>query len=92
MLAPKLWKSLNSAPLIETTQAGIDAASNYTLNRGRDFKLLMENLKFPTIPVFVQLTFVFQNCKEIPDFARIARNYGFTTKFTGLLNFLAYSK
>ena len=40
----------------------------------------------------MQLTSVVQHYLEIPDFVRMARNYGFTTKFTRLLNFLSYSK
>lgn len=82
LLTPKMWESMPGAHrLIDSIHVSIDGCSDvtYSLNRGGDFSLLLENLGFIasirrslTIRHF-EISFVVQqnNFREMPDFVRL---------------------
>ncbi|APG28375.1 hypothetical protein A7E78_11245 [Syntrophotalea acetylenivorans] len=86
------WQSMQAAqPFVRTAEISIDAASAeiYSLNRGGDFDLLLDNLTFlARLPIAITLSFVVQqnNYREMADFVSLAQGFDFAVYFSQLVN------
>lgn len=89
---PEVWASLGAVhPYVRAAEISVDAASaaTYAQNRGGDYGRLLENLAFIAIlPIAVKLSCVVQanNFRELPTFAALAAEYGFSAYCSQLVN------
>ncbi|OPZ44628.1 MAG: Radical SAM superfamily protein [Euryarchaeota archaeon ADurb.BinA087] len=103
---PQLWDTLPEEirPLINRTQISIDAAcaGTYAINRrGGSFEKLLENLEFisrlrkagPLQWVVISMVVQENNFREMPDFIRLGKRFGFDrVMFSLLQNWGTYSE
>lgn len=100
---PKMWKTIPDEiqQMVKTAEISIDAASSetYAINRkGGSFKKLLENLEFistllKSIPMdWVGISMVVQenNFREMPDFVRLGKRFGFGVYFSKLVDWGTY--
>ncbi|BBO17216.1 conserved hypothetical protein [Candidatus Brocadia pituitae] len=101
---PKMWKTIPDEiqQIVKTAEISIDAASSetYSMNRrGGCFETLLENLEFistlhESIPMdWVGISMVVQenNFREMPDFVRLGKRFGFGVYFSKLVDWGTYS-
>ncbi len=102
----KIWDSIRPEmrELIKSAEISIDAASEatYAVNRrpGK-FSVLLENLEFigsllrngPLKQVTISMVVQENNFREMPDFVRLGKRFGFdTVYFSRLVNYGTYSQ
>ena len=96
--APEMWKTIPDEiqQMVKTAEISIDAASSQTdfINRrGGSFERLLENLEFispfhESIPMeLIGISMVVQenNFREMPDFIRLGKRFGFGVYFCKLV-------
>lgn len=102
---PKMWKTIPGEiqQIVKTAEISIDAASSETYSknrRGGSFERLLENLKFistlhESIPMdWVGISMVVQenNFREMPDFVRLSKRFGFGVYFSKLVDWGTFTK
>lgn len=93
-----VWASLKAIhPYVRRAEISVDAASaaTYAVNRGGDFKRLLENLAYiATLPIALKLSCVVQanNFRELPAFAALAAAHGFSAYCSQLVNWGTFSR
>ncbi len=103
---PQIWNTLpmEIQSLVTAAEISIDAAApeTYAVNRrGGDFSRLLENLEFirtlrqngPIKRVKISMVVQENNFREMPDFVRLGKGFGFDHVYFGqLLNWGTFSK
>lgn len=100
-----MWKTIPGEiqQIVKTAEISIDAASSETYSknrRGGSFERLLENLKFistlhESIPMdWVGISMVVQenNFREMPDFVRLSKRFGFGVYFSKLVDWGTFTK
>jgi organic radical activating enzyme len=103
---PRMWRTIaeDVRHLIKSAEISIDAASpeTYAINRrGGSFETLLENLAFiamllkngPLRQVTISMVVQENNFREMPDFVRLGKRFGFdTVYFSQLVNWGTFSE